>query len=116
MITKSRLSLLAAAFLSTHALAAPARPAPWDLIETRTETVKYRVSEAATPEGAAALYARLQNAALRVCTDGHPGRADAISTNTCVLEALSSAVRHVAIPMVSALHQQPGRMPALVAR
>jgi UrcA family protein len=116
MNTKSRLSLLAAAVLSTNALAAPARPAPGEPAETRIETVKYRVSEAATPEGAAALYVRLQNAAVRVCADGRPGLADVISTDACVQDALTSAVRQVAIPMVSALHQQPGRMPSLAAR
>jgi UrcA family protein len=116
MNTKSRLALLTAAMLSTTAMAMPSLPSPWDQTLTRTETVKYKPSEVTTSEGAAALYSRLQEAAVRVCSDDGIGAiGGATALQACVADALRSAVQQVAIPMVSALHQQAGRMPVVAA-
>lgn len=113
MKNTSRLALLAAALISSaSALAAPALS---EATLKRTETVKYKVSSAATPEGASALYAKLQEAAARVCTIGaFEGAGDPAAHSACIGAALDSAVRSVAIPLVSGLHMQAAR-PATVA-
>jgi len=115
---KSKLALIAASLIvSGSALAAPARATLWESSFTRTETVSYKVSEARTPEGAAALYAKLRETAVRVCTEGSPfGVNDPVGLEACVIEALDTAVRRVGIPMVSAVHLQAGKSATVAAR
>lgn len=117
MNTKSRLALLAAALMSTATLAAPSRVALWETAHTRTETVQYKLSQASTPEGASALYARLKEAAVRVCSIESFGAVDdAASVDACITDALDSAVRSVRVPMVSVLHLQAARPATVAAR
>ncbi|SRR5690606_38064748 len=77
---------------------------------TRSEVVKYDPREAATPEGAAALYSRLQRAAARVCDEPTGGARDGVaavaSYSACVKAALAGAVREVQVPLVAVLHQE----------
>ena len=62
---KARLALLTSAVLYS----AGAWSMPPETSAIRTEVVKYDPREAATPEGAAALYSRLQRVAARVCDE-----------------------------------------------
>lgn len=117
--TSLKLVLLgSAAMFTTSAWASP--PGAGDII-TRTETVKYLPSEAASDEGAQQLYRRLQAAAARVCSDSGPMplRHDRMSSYaTCVKQALDGAVRQLGVPVVSMLHQygdSPGSQ-AVVSR
>ncbi len=83
--------------------------APFDVPLTKTETVKYSVSDATTAEGAAALYRKLQQTAARVCGDADVAAGDTFaveSYGSCVSDALGKAVQRVGIPMVLALHLQ----------
>jgi UrcA family protein len=114
MNTKSRLALLAAAMIATTAMAQPSRSL-WDDAQTRTETVKFKVSEATTVEGATALYSKLQEAAVRVCVDQASINDDAVALRSCAADALTTAVERLAIPMVSVMHLQAGRS-AIVSR
>lgn len=118
-INKARLALLAgAALFCTGAWSAPLTD---EAAHTRTETVKYAPSRAASAEGAAALYDQLRAAAGRVCGDPQtqavkPGIPDA-DYASCVKDALDTAVRHIGIPMVSVLHQNSSeRRSAAVVR
>src|SRR5687767_5370209 len=85
-----------------------------ETIVTRTETVKYDPARAATHEGAAELYLKLRQAAVRVCSDptSSPGRlAGRTGLAACISDALANAVQDLGIPMVSVLHMsgaQPG--------
>jgi UrcA family protein len=87
---------------------ASATPPPDDSVATRTETVKYLAAEAATPDGAAALYSRLQSAATRVCRDplATSGRRmdDQTALAACRREALDRAVADLGIATVATLH------------
>ena len=102
MNIKSGIALLAAALLSTTVMALPSR-ALLDEGQTRTEKVKYKASEVATPEGAAGLYSKLHEAAVRVCSDETGAAAD--SLEACVADALEVAVRSISVPQVSAMHR-----------
>lgn len=103
-INLRKIALLAgAALLSTGAIAAPIAGAS----VTRSETVKYSVTGAATPEGAAALYQKLHETAARVCGGVDTATSSLYpsgSYEACMTEALDNAVRRVAIPMVTAMH------------
>jgi len=116
MNTKSKLALIAALALAAPAMALPSLSAA-DQSLTRTETVKYKVSQATTAEGAAALYAQLQKAAVRVCSnDGVDILGGSADYEACVADALTAAVQRVSIPLVSILHLQAGKPSAVVAR
>jgi UrcA family protein len=109
--------LAGAALFCTGAWAAP--PSAPQMV-TRTETVTYRPSEAASAEGAVKLYQRLTAAARRVCEDpsrvmGAPGLSDPAYVG-CVRKALDDAVRQVGSPMVSMLHLHGGVIPAVASR
>lgn len=109
MNLKSKLALLAAAaVMSSTAMALPARTL-FDDAYTRSETVQFKAASAATLEGATALYAKLKEAAVRVCSDDKFVSADADALQSCVNEAVGTAVNRIAIPMVSVLHLQAGR-------
>lgn len=117
-IPNARLALLAgAALFSAGAWSMP----PADTV-TQSEVVKYDPREAATPEGAAALYTRLQRAAARVCDEPTGGARDGLNAvapyAACVKAALSGAVREVRVPLVAILHQEGMRHPeaALASR
>jgi UrcA family protein len=116
MNTKSKLALLAAALISTTALAAPSRSLVDDQV-TQTETVKFKTTDVSTVEGASALYAKLQEAALRVCLIEAPASiaADVAAAKACANDALTTAVGRLAIPMVSVLHLQAAK-PTLASR
>ncbi len=100
----ARIALLAGAALFA--------PGAWSMPPegtiTRSEVVRYATKSAATPEGAAALYAKLQSAAARVCdepTGIHGGGLASVTPyRTCVKAALTSAVREVRAPLVSVIH------------
>jgi UrcA family protein len=100
--------LAGAALLSTGALAVSLT----EQTVTRTETIKYSVSDATTVEGATALYQKLQSAATRVC--GEAGEAafggfrTASSLEACVAGSLGKAVQDVGNPLVLAVHLQAG--------
>ncbi|MEJ0100149.1 MAG: UrcA family protein [Pseudomonadota bacterium] len=96
--------LAGAALFSIGAMAAPL-----DLPVTKTETVKYSVPDAATVDGATALYHKLQETAARVCGDAELAAGDSFaadSYSSCFTNALGKAVQQVGIPMVSAMHMQ----------
>jgi UrcA family protein len=84
--------------------------------------VTYEPKEAETPEGAAALYARLRRAAAWVCEEPagmSPASLSAMAPYaSCVKAALGSAVREVKVPLVAALHLEGmrHREPALASR
>jgi UrcA family protein len=103
-INLRKIALLAgAALLCTGAMAAPITGAT----ETRSETVKYSTTNAATPEGAAALYQKLHETAARVCGGADTATSPLYPTGSyaaCVTGALDGAVRRVGIPMVTAMH------------
>lgn len=74
---------------------------------TRTETVKYSRTEAATPAGAVKLYGALQVAASRACRErGMPMSAYGDSVDACKGAALSRAVADVKIDAVTAVFMQ----------
>ena len=109
----SRPVLLAAALVSVPAFAQPVTSLHDGTI-TRTETVKYKASEASTVDGATELYAKLHDAARRVCTEGETFASSSAGVAPCVADALENAVRRVLIPMVTVMHLQ-ARRPATVA-
>lgn|SRR5688572_22912764 len=104
--TRTVLLLAGATLFPMGALAMP--PAD-SAVATRTETVKFAAAEAATPDGAAALYGRLQSAASRVCRDplATSGRRmdDQMAAAACRREALDRAIADLGIASVAALHQ-----------
>lgn len=88
-------------------------PGAWSLPPetiTRSEVVKFDPKVASTPQGAAALYARLQGAAARVCDEPAGMTGGGLSARepyaACVQAALSSAVRQVGAPLVVVIHQE----------
>lgn len=106
----TRLALLAGALLfSAGAWASP----PLGAI-TRSEAVQYSSTEAATPEGAVALYEKLQKAAARVCADPMGMDMRSVTSmkaySTCVKDALSEAVAAVHVPQVAVIHKE-GMLP-----
>lgn len=109
--------LIGAALGCTGAWALPPLAEP---AVTRTETVKYSPAEAATPEGAAALYARLKAAAEKVCADPSPVplgmTAHDPAFEACASAALADAVRKTGSPLVSMVHQYDGRALAMASR
>lgn len=117
--SSTSLALLAGALMYTAG--AGAAPMGGEAVQTRTETVKYAPSQAATEQGASVLYGELKAAAQRVCADPHPPglRHEAEAAfGACVEDALTSAVRKVGIPMLTVLHQHgsDGRSPAVASR
>jgi UrcA family protein len=106
-----RLALLAGALLfSASAWALP----PLGSTITRSEAVKYSATEAATPEGAVALYEKLQKAAARVCADPLGTDMRSVTSmaaySSCVKDALSEAVAAVHVPQVAVIHKE-GMLP-----
>jgi UrcA family protein len=83
---------------------------------TRTESVKFKPSEVSTAEGASALYRQLREAAARVCTEEAAFAFDVHGYETCVVDALNTAVKRVSIPLVSTLHQQSARSATVAGR
>lgn len=106
-IDRTRTVLLVAC-ATLYSLGASATPPPDGSVATRTETVKYLAAEAATPDGAAVLYGKLQMAATRVCRDpmATSGRRmdDQVAVAACRREALDRAVADLGIATVAALH------------
>jgi UrcA family protein len=81
-----------------------------DMVATRTETVKYSRSEAATPVGAVKLYGALRVAASRACTERGAPLSGSISTfDACKGAALSRAVADVKIDALTAVYLQDTR-------
>lgn len=80
------------------------QPAP------QSETIKYDAGKAATLEGAAALHARLREAADRVCTDSVAPSSGLREHAACVQASLDQAVGAVRIPMLTVVHQLGGRI------
>lgn len=113
------LALLSGAMLlCASAWASP--PMGKDVV-TRTITVKYLATEAATAEGAEKLYRKLRRAAGRACSDSSSGAASRFfdlgpDYASCVEAALGKAVQDVAIPMVSSLHGAGVKAPTVAAR
>ena len=106
-IDRTRMMLLLAG-ATLFSMGASAMPPPDSTATTRTETVKYLAAEAATPDGAVALYGRLQTAATRVCRDpmATSGRRidEQMAAAACRREALDRAVADLGIASVAALH------------
>ena len=81
-----------------------------DMVVTRTETVKYSRSEAATPVGAVKLYGALRVAASRACTErGAPLSGSMEAFDACKGAALSRAVADVKIDALTAVYLQDTR-------
>lgn len=108
---KSRLDLrvfallAGAALLSTSAMASPLAEA----VVTRTQTVQYSATAAATPVGATELYEKLHAAASKVCSDegtGFASRYMETSYAECMNKALTKAVADVGSPVLTAVHLQ----------
>jgi len=84
-----------------------------EMVVTRSETVKYSRSEAATPAGAVKLYGALKYAASRACRDrGAPLSGYGDSVLACKGEAVSRAVADVQIDAVTAVYLQDTRSQA----
>jgi UrcA family protein len=78
-----------------------------EMVVTRTETVKYSPTEAATPIGAVTLYSALRVAASRACSERGlllSGYGD--SYGTCKSAAISRAIADVHIDAVTAVYMQ----------
>lgn len=100
-----RIVLLAGAMLFSGG--AWSLPPPGEAVMTRSMTVKYDPAKVSTAEGATELYGKLRQAALRVCADpGFPSRRfdDQWARAECMKDALDTAIGHIAIPMLTALH------------
>jgi UrcA family protein len=104
--TVQRIALLAGAtLLATGAWALPLN----DGTVTRSETIKYKAKDAYSEAGAAALYQKLYDAALHVCSDPDAVRTGNLAASvdkSCLVTALNRAVRRVGSPMVTALNLQ----------
>jgi UrcA family protein len=104
--TVQRIALLAGAtLLATGACALPLN----DGTVTRSETIRYISKDAYSEAGAVALYQKLYDAALHVCSDPDAARTSNLSASvdkSCLGTALDKAVRHVGSPMVTALNLQ----------
>lgn len=98
--------LIGAGLLSTSALASPLQ----DNILTRSETIQYKLPEASTAQGAAALYQQLRAAAERVCReDSVPAVWSSYMREAeaaCIDQALEKAVGRLGIASISLLHMQ----------
>lgn len=85
--------------------------------DSHSVTVSYRDLDLSTPEGAKALYGRIQRAAKQVC--GYAG-ADMIEQsiwNSCYRNAISDAVGKVNSPLLTAVHTgRPPQMTAMLAK
>lgn len=107
---KDFLAYLAATLLGCCALAASTVYAG---DETR-ETVTYQDLDVSTPEGAAALYARIHAAAVRVCN-----QSDAVlklGEPYCIVKAEAKAVERANVPALTAYYRtKTGRQPAALA-
>ena len=75
-------------------------------VVTRTETVKYSRSAAATAEGAVKLYGELRSAAARACRDAGMPMAYGDSVDDCRDAALSRAIADVQIDALTAVYMQ----------
>jgi UrcA family protein len=75
-----------------------------------TVTVRYADLNLNTAEGVEALYARLQAAAKKACSQ-HEGRAliDVVEWRTCYTQALEKAVSNVKSEHLSVLHRESAR-------
>lgn len=94
--------LAGAVLLSTGAMALPAE----EIIVTETEVVRYSIQESATPQGAKALYRKLQAAASRVCSTDMPATKVVTVDRICIAEALTRAVADTGNPLLLVVHQQ----------
>jgi UrcA family protein len=75
-------------------------------VASKSVTVKYSDLNVTQPEGAKALYSRLQNAAWRACRDLGVGSSTArFGLGTCIRDAVEAAVKDVNKPAVTALHE-----------
>lgn len=103
---KASALLIGAGLLSTGALAAPLQ----DSLLKRSETIQYKLPEATTGQGAAALYQQLRAAAERVCREESVPAAWSTymreAEAACIDDALDKAVSRVGIASVSLLHMQ----------
>ncbi len=81
-----------------------------EMVVTRTETVKYSRTEAATPVGAVKLYGALRVAASRACAErGVPLWGSMEAFDACKGAALSRAVADVKIDALTAVYLQDTR-------
>jgi UrcA family protein len=107
-----RIVLLAGAMLFSGG--AWSLPPPGEEVMTRSMTVKYDPAKVATAAGATELYGKLRQAALSVCADSSfaSRRLDDLSARAeCMKEALDSAIGHIGIPMLTALHAPQAAVP-----
>lgn len=107
--------LAGAALFAPGAWSAPPLATP----QPRMQSVKFSPSEAATPEGAASLYAKVREAALRVCSEPQEmltGGMEEAARNACVKDAVADAVRSIDIPMVAVMHVYAERQPVMASR
>lgn len=106
------LMLLGAAAAAAPAIASAAAPAasPGDTI-TESKVVRYNDLDLSKPADAARLYARIRNAAARVC----PSISGDVPQRDCFDAAVAAAVTRVNKPLLSARHQQHAHGPANAA-
>jgi UrcA family protein len=99
-------ALLAGAMISLGAMA----QTPDSDVAVNTETVKFNRTDAQTAAGAAGLYQSLNQAAAHVCIDpAAPATLQHAEYSECRDTALAKAVVEIAIPAVTALHQNSDR-------
>ena len=110
-------SLLATAALAGIVCLLGITPAWSGTPQQASVTVSYRDLDLSTPEGANALYHRIQTAARKVC--GYAG-ADVIEQaiwKGCYRSAIATAVAKVDSPLLTAVHSgRPAPMTAMLAK
>ena len=106
------LMLLGAAAAVAPAIASAAAPvaSPGDTI-TQSTVVSFHDLDLSKPADAARLYARIRQAAARVC----PSRWEDLPQRGCYDEAVAAAVARINKPLLSARHQQHAHGPANAA-
>jgi UrcA family protein len=98
-------TILATTLAATAQLASAG--APDDL--PRHVEVRFSDLNPGTPEGAVALYQRLQSAAQRVCAeDGTRDLGSVARSRACVSSALAAAITQVDRPLLTAYYQSLG--------
>ncbi len=107
-------TLIAIAALVAIAAPAAAREIP----EAPRIVVKYSDLDLNRSAGADVLIARIRQAALNVCGDGHSTRGldQAAEHNACMAETMAAAVKQVNAPLVSARYGVPATSSRLAAK
>lgn len=104
IVTTTAAALAQALALATALATTVATPTPALAGSAPSVTVRYGDLDLSRPEGARALYTRLQAAAQRVCDAGNPGLAARRAARLCSVETLDAAVTAARSAHLDALH------------